>query len=62
MVRPFYPAAIIANAIHPRCFGRRQPFTRPARSDEKPFVLSDDLRLFATTFAAGFLMVSVLIA
>ena len=62
MVRPAYPAAIIANAIDPRCFGRRKPFTWPGRSDGKSFAQSDDMRLFATTFAAGFLVVSVLIA
>jgi hypothetical protein len=50
-----------ASAVHPRRFGRGprkhlhpvQPITSP---------ISDDLKLFATTFAAGFVFVSVLLA
>ena len=47
-------------AVHPRLFGRG-----PAREvDVLPTggaSLSDDLKLFATTFLAGFLFVSILI-
>jgi hypothetical protein len=50
-----------ASAIHPRRFGRG-----PVRDLEQntPVVASigDDLKLFATTFAAGFIFVSVLLA
>ena len=50
-----------ASAVRPRRFGRGprkelQPATRPART------INDDIRLFATTFAAGFIFVSVLLA
>jgi len=50
-----------ASAIHPRRFGRGpsrtvEP-TRPAAAG-----LGDDIKLFATTFAAGFIFVSVLLA
>jgi hypothetical protein len=44
-----------------RRFGRRRPFiaaAEPAPSAQ----IGDNLRLFAATFAAGFLFVSVLIA
>ena len=45
----------------PRSFGRRRPFAgetvaAPAR------VASDDWKLFATTYAAGFLFVTLFIA
>jgi hypothetical protein len=46
-------------ATDPRLFGRRadrRPLTGEGMSR------SDDLRLFASTFAAGFLFVSILIA
>ncbi len=47
--------------VHPRLFGRGpvRSFTpvEPRRS-----ALLDDVKLFATTFAAGFLFVSILIA
>jgi hypothetical protein len=42
-------------------FGRRAPFTvapQPLRAR----AISDDMRLFATTFAGGFLFVSILLA
>ena len=50
-----------AAALDPRSFGKRMRSSAPAQ----PFpaaASSDDLRLFAMTFAAGFLFVSVLIA
>ena len=44
-----------------RRFGRRRPFTT-ALPAARVRAIGDDLRLFATTFAGGFLFVSVLIA
>ena len=47
-------------AIDPRRFGRAEiacPDFAPARTNR----LGEDLRLFALTFAAGFLFVSILI-
>jgi hypothetical protein len=44
-----------------RRFGRRRPFTTAVPAT-KIRAISDDLRLFAATFAGGFLFVSVLIA
>jgi len=48
-------------AANPLRFGRGRPrcLAIPARQD---WTVPDDLRLFATAFAAGFLFVSVLIA
>jgi hypothetical protein len=46
-------------AAHPKAFGRG-----PARvldEDAQPSGLSSDLKLFAATFLAGFLFVSILI-
>ena len=51
-----------AFALHPRQFGKgrvREEATAPERVASQ---LSEDIRLFATTFAAGFLFVSILIA
>jgi len=48
-------------AADPRLFGRARALPLSAAEDE-PRALSDDLRLFASTFAAGFLFVSILIA
>ena len=49
-----------AIAADPRLFGRRLPYlleeAEPARS-----AILDDIRLFATSFAVGFLFVAVLI-
>jgi hypothetical protein len=49
-----------AAAIDPRVFGRR-PIALPEEQPLRSSTFSDDLRLFAATFAAGFLFVSVLI-
>ena len=58
-----------AVARHARRFGRR-PIRRgpipwaeakPLRVASPPSALANDLRLFAVTFAAGFLFVSILI-
>jgi hypothetical protein len=47
-------------AIDPRQFGRRPlPWLREPERASRP--ISDDLRLFATSFAVGFLFVTVLI-
>ena len=50
-----------AIAAHPRLFGRgrMRDLSVPTASDWR---LPDDVKLFATTFAAGFLFVSILIA
>ena len=47
-------------AIDPREFGRRLPMA--AAIPVPASGLGEDLRLFAVTFAAGFLFVSILIA
>ena len=41
----------------PRSFGRRQPFIGAAVAAPAP-ALSDDLKLFAMTYVAGFLAVT----
>jgi len=52
-----------ASAAHPRQFGRgpQKHFDAEAAPVRAP-AISDDLKLFATTFAAGFVFVSVLLA
>ena len=45
----------------PRAFGRRQPFASEA-AVAAPQSLSDDLKLFALTWLAGFLAVSIFLA
>jgi hypothetical protein len=50
-----------ASALHPRHFGRG-PRKELGSSAPPQSRISDDLKLFATTFAAGFLFVSVLLA
>ena len=50
-----------AIALDPRRFGRRVFFSISTETAPTPAV-SDDLRLFAISFAAGFLFVSILIA
>ncbi len=49
------------NRVKRRRFGRRRPITTPVPAT-KTRAISDDFRLFAATFAGGFLFVSVLIA
>lgn len=49
-------------SCHQRGFGRGPMWTTEAIPEPPAIALSDDLRLFATTFAAGFLFVSLLIA
>jgi hypothetical protein len=49
-----------AFALHPTLFGKaRVRDTEPAR--ERAAILSADLKLFATTFIAGFVFVSMMI-
>ena len=48
-------------ALDPRQFGRG-PVRLVEGCYERRWSISDDLKLFATTFAAGFLFVSILIA
>jgi hypothetical protein len=45
----------------PRSFGRRRPFAQ-AIAAPAPTLLGDNLKLFATTYAAGFLFVIVFLA
>ena len=48
-------------ALQPATFGRRQPFVTDAPAAPAP-LLSDDLKLFALTYCAGVLFVSVFLA
>jgi len=48
-------------AIDPRSFGKRMPGFILGDEDEAAIEVSDDVKLFATTFAIGFIFVSVLI-
>lgn len=48
------------SAVHPRQFGRGPRKVLELSPAARP--ISDDLKLFATTFAAGFIFVSVLLA
>ena len=50
-----------AGAVHPRQFGRGQRKVLALDEPAAP-LFSNDLKLFATTFAAGFIFVSVLLA
>lgn len=48
-------------ALDPRLFGRRFPGFVLESEEQLEFTISSDVKLFATTFAAGFLFVSALI-
>jgi hypothetical protein len=50
-----------AFALDPRLFGRRFPGFILGGLEEAGWKISDDLKLFATTFAVGFVFVSALI-
>ncbi|HEX2803444.1 MAG TPA: hypothetical protein VHN55_05605 [Sphingomicrobium sp.] len=50
-----------AIALDPRLFGRAFRL-HSDREGQSGWAISDDAKLFATTFAAGFLFVSILIA
>jgi hypothetical protein len=49
-------------APHPRVFGRGQIRQLGPMLERPAPAISDDLKLFASTFAVGFLFVSVLLA
>lgn len=48
-------------ALDPRLFGRRFPGFILGGEERPEFTLGDDLRLFLSSFAVGFLFVSALI-
>ena len=48
-------------ALDPRLFGRRFPGFILGSAEEPKFTISDDLELFLTSFAIGFIFVSALI-
>jgi hypothetical protein len=50
-----------AIALDPRLFGRRFPGFILGDEVRPEFKISDDLKLFATSFAVGFVFVSALI-
>jgi hypothetical protein len=52
-----------AFAAHPRRFGRGRVRTGPVLSHAAPLLpgISEDVKLFATTFLVGFLFVSIVI-
>ena len=56
-MRLFRPAF----ALDTRHFGRRFPGFILGNPEEPGWTINDDVKLFATTFAAGFLFVSVVI-
>ena len=54
MLRPAF-------ALDPRQFGRRFPGFILGNPEQPGFAIGDDIKLFATTFAVGFVFVSALI-
>ncbi|HET6942248.1 MAG TPA: hypothetical protein VFH89_08810 [Sphingomicrobium sp.] len=54
MLRPAF-------ALDPRLFGRRFPGFILGSPEDSGLAMSDDAKLFATTFAIGFVFVSALI-
>ena len=48
-------------ALDPRLFGRRFPGFILGGEEQPEFTISDDLKLFVTSFALGFVFVSALI-
>jgi hypothetical protein len=48
-------------ALDPRLFGRRFPGFILGGEERPEFTISDDLKLFVTSFAVGFVFVSALI-
>ena len=50
-----------AIALDPRLFGRRFPGFILGDEERPEFTTSDDLKLFLTSFVAGFIFVSALI-
>ncbi|QIL02936.1 hypothetical protein G7078_09180 [Sphingomonas sinipercae] len=47
---------------HARGFGRGRAWLSEAEEDQPRAGLSDDLKLFAATFASGFLFISIVLA
>ena len=50
-----------AFALHPKLFGRGRRYALPAAPRAAAITVSNDVKLFATTFLAGFVVVSILI-
>jgi hypothetical protein len=50
-----------AIALDPRLFGRRFPGFILGEDEQPEITISDDLKLFASSFLAGFIFVSALI-
>jgi hypothetical protein len=50
-----------AFANDPKQFGRGRMYQAAVASQDRGFALSDDVKLFAMTFVAGFAFVSILI-
>ena len=48
-------------AVDPRFFGKRFPGFILGDEEQPQWTISEDLKLFATTFAVGFIFVSALI-
>ena len=48
-------------APDPKHFGKGRMYELPAAPQGRSIVVSDDVKLFATTFLAGFAFVSILI-
>lgn len=48
--------------VDPRCFGRGRARILAEPLIERRWTISEELALFATTFAAGFIFVSIFIA
>lgn len=63
MVKTALTISMTARPLHldPRSFGRRRPFAGEAMAAPS-LAVSDDLKLFATTYLAGFLFVSLFLA
>ena len=63
MVKTALTISMTTRRLHfdPRSFGRRQPFLADGPSAHEP-AISDDVKLFATTYAAGFLIVLLFLA
>ena len=51
-----------AFSVDPRSFGRRPAYVTAERRMAPAPSISDDLKLFATTFAGGFLFVFMMVA
>ena len=63
MVKTALTISMTTRRLHldPRAFGRREPFIDDETVAARP-VLSEDMKLFLTTYAAGFMFVSLFIA